>query len=131
MTAISGKGGQVRLGANVVADVQEWSADIEKDLLDSTAMGGDGWKTATPGLKGGSGSLSMSFNLGDTNGQKALQDSFWNDTLLAVSLDTTDTGTNRTYSGNIWVQKLSPDTKVDDRVTFDIDFQFDGAVTFA
>lgn len=130
MAAIAGKGGQARVGANVVADVQEWSADIEKDLAESTALGAS-WKSNIPTLKGGSGSLSMSFNLTDTNGQKALQDSFFNDTTVTLNLDTAASGTLRTYSGAAWVTKLSPGVKVSDRVMFSIDFTFDGAVTFA
>lgn len=130
MAAIAGKGGQVRVGAAVVADVQEWTADIEKDTAESTALGAS-WKTAIPTLKGGSGSLSMSFNMTDTAGQKAIQDSFFNDTLVTLNLDTASSGTLRTYSGSAWVTKFSTGVKVDDRVTYDVDFQFDGAVAFA
>lgn len=130
MAAIAGKGGQVRIGAAVVADVQEWTADIEKDTAESTALGAS-WKTAIPTLKGGSGSLAMSFNMADTTGQKAMQDSFFNDTLVTLNLDTASSGTLRTYSGSAWVTKFSTGVKVDDRVTYDVDFQFDGAVSFA
>lgn len=130
MAAQVGYSGQVRVGVNVVADVQEWSGDFEATMLDQTALG-DSWERSRPGLKKGSATIQASWNYGDTLGQKALQDAFFAGTAVTLNLDTAASGASRTYSGSAYVAKIKPAVKVDERVTQVFELTFDGAVTFA
>lgn len=132
MAATAGYGGAVRVGAAVVADVTGWNADIEMDSEETTALrAAGGAKTHVPTLYGGSGEAEANFNMGDTNGQRALQNALFNRTEVDLALDTAETGTNRTYSGKAWVLKVSPSLEVDGVVKVTFGFTFNGPITFS
>lgn len=127
-TAAQAAGTQVRLTGQYQPMVQsgqftEWSADLEKDLLDSTVLGGDGWKTAVPGLRSMSGSLSGFW-----------QDAYWftlinTDAPIVLWLDV-DKNTPARYATYAFPTKDSVGVKVTDLVTEDVDFQGDGEAVY-
>ena len=127
--AISGKGGNVKVGANVVAEVKNWKLDIESDMLDTTNFGTSGWKTFVAGLKSWSGSFELEWKVStDTNGQKALQDALLGGTTVSLVLDVQ--GTNN-YSGTAFMKKEGLETPVDGVVTGSFDYQGTAALTYA
>lgn len=126
--AISGKGGGVFLGAVKVAEVTNWTLDIEADMLDSTTFDGNGWRTFIAGLKQWSGSLEAKWKVNtDTTGQKALQDALLGGTVLSLKLDVN--GTNN-YTGSALVSTENVETPVDDIVTANFDIQGTGALAY-
>lgn len=126
--AISGKGGGVFLGANKVAEVTNWTLDIEADMLDSTSFDSNGWRQFIAGLKQWSGSFEAKWKVsGDTTGQKALQDALLGGTVLSIKLDVN--GTNN-YSGSALVSTQSIETPVDDIVNSNFDYQGTGALAY-
>lgn len=130
MVATAGYAGSVKLGANTVALVQDWSFDGEVDMLEVTSLGSDN-KAFIPGLFGATATIECYFDLSDTLGQKALHDAFFGRTLLSLSLVANASGTLGTYAGSAYINKISPSDSNDDKVTISFDVQFTGAVTFS
>lgn len=132
MAAVAGYGGQVRVGAAVAANITAWSCDLDMDNDETTPLGAaSGAKTYIMLTYGGSGSIDANFDMADTNGQLALQNAFFNRATVALSLDTAASGTNRTYSGNAYITKISPSVDVGKKTEISFDFTFNGPVTFA
>jgi predicted secreted protein len=73
MAATAGIGGSVKLGANVVADINNWSVSPKGAIEDTTAFGASGsWRTKVATVKEWSAKFDGFTNAGDTNGQLAL-----------------------------------------------------------
>ena len=126
--AISGKGGNVKVGAVTVAEVKNWKLDIEADMLESSNFGTAGWKTFVAGLKSWGGSFELEWKVStDTTGQKALQDALLGGTSVALTLDVN--GTNN-YSGTAFMKKEGLETPVDGIVTGSFDYQGTAALTY-
>ena len=128
MAAIHGLSGSVKIGATSVASIDSWRVDINRDVADATNFGSNGWKESIAGLKGWGGSLSGSFDMGDTNGQLALQNALLNGTTVALKLYVDAT---HYYSGNAYITKIGADTPVSDKVKASFDFQGTGALAYA
>lgn len=81
MSTFAGKGGYVLVDGNEVAEINDWSLSLSKDMLEDTAMqaGGTEWRTFKAGLKEWSGSWSGFWDLTNTDGQKALHDALVDD----------------------------------------------------
>lgn len=126
--AISGKSGGVYLGVNKVAEITNWSLDIEADMLESTNFDSSGWRQYVAGLKGWSGSFEGEWKMSDTTGQKALQDALLGGTTVSIKLDVN--GTNN-YTGTAYISTQGVETPVDDLVTVNFDYQGSGALTYA
>jgi predicted secreted protein len=126
--AIAGKGGKVKIGAVTVAEVTNWSIDIEADMLETTNFDTSGWKTYIAGLKGWSGSFEAEWKVStDTTGQKALQDALLGGTTVSLVLDVN--GTNN-YAGSAFISTESVSTPVDDVITVSFDYQGTAALTY-
>lgn len=123
--AIAGKGGSVSLDANKVAEIENWSLDLEADDLETTSFDSDGKKTYIRGLTGWSGSFEGNFAKDDTNGQNAIFNAWVNGTALSFTFKVDDTVS---YSGTAFVTP-SIEVPVGDTVTFSCDFQGTGALT--
>lgn len=67
----TGVDGVVKVGANAVAEVRDWSINETADTIEDTTMN-DTSKTFQVGLKSWSGSLNAFWDETDTNGQEAL-----------------------------------------------------------
>lgn len=125
--ALAGKGGSVKIGTNVVAEIKSWSLDIGADNLDKTALG-DAWKSFIQGLKEWSATAEGNWVINtDTNGQKAIQDAY-----LAGNTVTLNLYVNATnyYSGTALISGISVETGVEDLVTVSFEFQGSGALSY-
>lgn len=125
--AISGLAGGVYLGVNKVAEIKEWSLDIEADTLDTSTFDGNGWKTFIAGQRGWGGSFSGQWKMTDTLGQKAWQDAVLGGTTLSIKLDVN--GTNN-YTGTAFIKKQNVSTPSNEVVAVSFDFQGNGALTY-
>lgn len=127
MSAIAGKGGSAKIGANTIAEVTSWSLDISADMLDSTSLGDD-WREFIAGLNGATGSVEVKWDIpNDANGQTALQTAVLNSTTVTLNLYVNATNY---YSGSAYVSSLSVEDPVEDLVTATFEAQFTGAVTY-
>ena len=130
MAAVAGKGGEIKIGANTVAEVQEWSLDIESEMLDTTAMlaGGTTWKTFIAGLNGWTVSVEFKWDMSDTNGQKAFQDAI----LAGSSVASVELYTNASnyYTGTVLLSAQNVATSVSDTVNGSQTLQGTGALTY-
>lgn len=125
--AIAGKGGKVVVGTATVAEVGEWSLDINSEMLETTKFLDD-WKSFIAGLKDWSGSFSGRWDMTDTTGQKALQDAILGGTSVTLKLYVN--GTNY-YTGTAFISTESPSAGVDGLVEVSFDVQGSGALTYA
>ena len=72
MASYSGKDGVIDIGSSaLIANVTGWSITETGDTVDTTVMGGDGWKTNIATLKEWSGSCDVDYDPADTDGQVA------------------------------------------------------------
>lgn len=71
MATTHGNDGKVYIGANQVAEINDWSLDQSIDTVDASAMGGT-WKKNLTGLKDGSATINCWWDETDTNGQEAM-----------------------------------------------------------
>lgn len=127
MSAIAGKDGSVKIGANTVAETTSWSMSISSDMLDSTSLGDD-WREFIAGLNGATASIEVKWDIpNDTNGQTALQNAMLNGTTVTLNLYTNATNY---YSGTAYVSSLNVEDPVEDIVTATFEAQFSGAVTY-
>jgi hypothetical protein len=67
----TGSEGVVKVGANTVAEVRDWSLSETADTIEDTSMG-DSARTRKPGLTSASGSISVFWDETDTTGQGAM-----------------------------------------------------------
>tara|TARA_R110000824_G_scaffold214086_3_gene400375 strand:- start:1265 stop:1654 length:390 start_codon:yes stop_codon:yes gene_type:complete len=67
-----GSEGVVKIGANTISEVKDWSLSETADTIEDTTMG-DVARTRQPSLTSASGSLSCFWDETDANGQIALQ----------------------------------------------------------
>jgi hypothetical protein len=66
-----GSEGYVKVGANTVAEVRDWSLTISSDTVEDSTMG-DSARTYKPTLTSASGSISAYWDETDTTGQGAM-----------------------------------------------------------
>lgn len=125
MAALAGYGGSVKVGANTVAQLGEWSADIDAEMLETTAFAAT-WKTYIAGLKSGTGKFSGRWDMTDTTGQLALQNALLGGTTVSLVFGT---GTN-TYTATAFVKAQTNKAAVNGLVEISFSATFTGAVTF-
>lgn len=126
MTAISGKDGKVTDGTNTLAEISEWSLDVEADVMEVTKFG-DQWRVKIVGLKDWSGSFAGRWDMTDTNGQLAFQNAILGGTTKTVRLYV---NASQYYSGTAIIEGLSVESAVDSTVDTDWSFQGTGALSF-
>ena len=66
-----GSEGVVKVGANTISEVRDWSIEETADVIEDTSMG-DSARTKKVGLTSASGSLTAYWDETDTNGQEAM-----------------------------------------------------------
>ena len=123
--AIAGYGGAVKLGANKIAEISNWSLDLGADDIDITSFDSNGWKEYLAGLKEWSGSIEGNLKTNDTNGQKAIFSAWLAGTPLTFTFEVSS---GVTFQGSAFV-KPSIEVPVDDKATFSCDIQGTGALT--
>ncbi len=129
MAALHGKAGNVKIGANTVAEIDSWELDVDRATFDTTKFNlGNNWKTFLPGLVGAVGKLSGRLDMTDTNGQVAMFNSFTSDTPLSLTLYLDAT---HNFAVSAFITKLAAKTPVSALETGDWDFQVTGAATYS
>ena len=120
--AIAGFGGAVKVNEQKVAEINNWSMELDADDIDVTSFDSNGWKEYIAGSRGWSGSFEGNFVPDDTDGQGALILAWVNSENVELQLDVNE---DISFSGSAMVT-LSLDAAVDDKVTFSCDFQGSG-----
>lgn len=130
--ALHGKIGKVKNGSNLIAGIKEWGIDCDRDEKDVTAFGDSGlpWRVFAMGLIGATGKLSGSLDMGDTNGQFALWQSFTSDTPLTLNLQT-DSATPHQFAVSAFITKMGMGVKLDDVEDVSFDFRVTGAPVYS
>lgn len=123
--AVTGTGGAVKLSANKVAEISNWSLDLGADDIDVTSFDSNGWKEYLAGLKEWSGSIEGNLKTNDTNGQKAILNAWLNGTKLSFTFEVSS---GVSFQGEAFV-KPSIEVPVDDKASFSCDITGTGALT--
>ncbi len=123
--AITGTGGAVKLSANKVAEISNWSLDLGADDIDVTSFDSQGWKEYLAGLKEWSGSIEGNLKTDDTNGQKAILNAWLSGAPLAFTFEVSS---GVSFQGSAYV-KPSIEVPVDDKASFSCDITGTGALT--
>ena len=123
--AIAGYGGAVKLGANKIAEISNWSLDLGADDIEITSFDSNGWKEYLAGLKEWSGSIEGNLKTDDTNGQKAILNAWLNGTKLSFTFEVSS---GVSFQGEAFV-KPSIEVPVDDKASFSCDITGTGALT--
>lgn len=126
MAVHKGSEGYVKVGANTVAEVQNWSLTETAETIDTSSMG-DTARSYVTGLTTASGSVAVRWDETDTTGQGAMtvgssvtlnlypEGSDSGDTYASMSAIITEAGTSASFDG---------------LVEASFSFQVDGAVTW-
>ena len=122
--AVTGTGGAVKLSANKVAEISNWSLDLGADDIDITSFDSNGWKEYLAGLKEWSGSIEGNLKTDDTNGQKAILNAWLNGTKLSFTFEVSS---GVSFQGEAFV-KPSIEVPVDDKASFSCDITGTGAL---
>ncbi len=128
MTALAGYSGKVvRFNSSEyqIAEMSEWSLDVNADILEVTEFG-DGWKVKIAGLKDWTGSFSGRFDESDTNGQDALWSALTGGTMETLRLFVNAT---KYWTGTALISSESPSASVDSTVDAEFGFEGSGALT--
>lgn len=127
MATHHGNGGVVKIGSDTVAEVKEWQADSDIEIVDDSAMG-DAWKTHKVGKKGWSASVNCHWDETDSTGQEAL-------TLgasVTLNLYPEGTGTGAKYlSGTATVKAITVNDPHDGIVSRNFQLEGDGALAWS
>jgi predicted secreted protein len=123
--AIAGYGGAVKLGANKIAEISNWSLDLGADDIEITSFDSEGWKEYLAGLKEWSGSIEGNLKTNDTNGQKAILTAWINGETLEFTFEVSS---GVIFKGDALV-KPSIEVPVDDKASFSCDITGTGALT--
>lgn len=120
MAALVGFGGNVKVGANAVALMDNWELNPSANMLEKTSFQ-ESWKTKLAGLKDWSAKASGRYDFTDTNGQLALWNAFINGTTVAVSFLVDAT---HHLDGTAFVK--SPPIKAGVDALIDVEFDLEG-----
>jgi len=118
-TAIAGYAGTVTAasgGGTVPADISEWSATTDTELLDATSFDSSGFKEYVQGLQGCTGTAHGKALVAPARGACTL---------------TLEAGGSGSFSitGSAIINDVSHSTPVDGLVEFDISFSYTGTFT--
>lgn len=125
MATFNGNAGVVKIGANTVAEVLDFSIDETANTVDDTVLG-DSATTHLSGLNSWSGSINCYWDDTDTNGQVAL--TIGASVSLALLPEGATTG-DAQYSGTVTITGISRAVANDSTVTQSFTFTGNGALT--
>lgn len=125
MATHHGKNGVVKVGANAVAEVQEWSTTRTVGTVDDTAMG-DTDETHLVGIKSWNGTLKCSWDETDVNGQQLLVEG----ASIVLNLYPEGTGAGATYeTGTATITEVTRTVNRSNIVERSFNFKGNGALT--
>lgn len=131
MARLAGKAGAFLIDATVPADptgVVSWELDWQADTVDVTGMDSAGAKEYVASLSGATGTAKI---LATGDAQNPVANTELRPGLTCVAYLKHASGDTASYHGNVIVTSLKPQVAVDGAVTFDLAFQFTGAVDYA
>lgn len=132
--ALAGKNGKFAFdeggSAKNVADLREWSLNIDRDLFEISTFGSSGWRDFQQNLNGAQGSVSGYWNVEGSTTMAALQDNILSQSAAATAEFHVD-GDQNGYSAEVFVTAISPSAAVDGIVEFNADMTITGAVTYS
>ena len=120
----TGSEGTVKIAANVIAEIRNWSIDESGDTIEDTIMG-ESARTFKAGLTTWTGSLDCWWDETDTTGQGALTIG------ASVALNVYpegDTTANIFYAGTALVTGIARNAALDGMVEASFSFQGSGAL---
>ena len=124
MATFIGNAGVVKVGANVIAEVLDFSIDETANTVDDTVLG-DTASTHLSGLNSWSGSINCYWDDTDTNGQVAL--TIGASVTLALGPEGLTTG-DAEYSGTATITGISRAVANDSTVTQSFTFTGNGVL---
>lgn len=130
--AVAGYGGNVKIGANTVANVKQWELPLAADLYDVSVLGNQ-WKQYTAGLLGSDAKIDVFLDLTDTNGQVAIQTAMLTGATVSLTLTTSNAGsaTTHTYAGTAYVKGIDIKDPVNAPEEASLTLTFTGAITYS
>ena len=81
--ALSGRNSRIKVGENIVQDLNDASFAINGESIDVTVFDGDGWKKKISGFVDASISISGFYKPDDTTGQAALRQAVLSGTVVS------------------------------------------------
>lgn len=126
-TAVVGKICKVQLGANTIAELDEWDYNPTADVIEKTPFLATS-KTHAVGLMDGSGSVKGRLDMTDTNGQVALRNAMLAGTQVTLNLFTDAT---HAFRGPFLLKGSPMKATVAGLVEAQYDIQQDGDVTWS
>lgn len=135
---LAGRGGSVKFTTStggtptLVADLREWSLNVEADMFEVSVFGSSGWKRFMPNLTGASGTISGYWNIVSSTSMKAIQNEILSlqTSPSQISLLVDNTNANG-YTGDVWVTSISPSAAVDAIVPFSANITLHGPVAYS
>jgi len=125
MATHTGSAGVVKVGANTVAEVRNWSVDQSQDTVETTKLG-DTIKTFKTTLSASSGTVDCFWDETDTTGQGAM--TIGATVTLNLYPEGSDSG-DTYYSGSAIVNSIGVAQAHDGLVERSFGFQVSGALT--
>lgn len=125
MAASAGVDGSIKIGANVVGYIDNFSLAINQGVADISSLG-KMWKESLETVKDWSGSLSGSLDYEDA-AQKAIVDKFLGSDRTSVTL-TFVISSDLTLEGTASLSSISIGANVSDKVTISCNFTGNGAL---
>lgn len=129
MAVYSGHKGAVKVGANVVAEIEEFSIEVSREIHSYITLRQEFMGKAY-GVGDWKGSASGRWYMGDTNGQAALQDALLDGTTATASFEI-DSPAVGTYSGTILISNMKVENSGDGVAQVSFDFEGSGTPAFA
>ncbi len=120
-----GSEGYVKVGANTVAEVRDWSLTISSDTVEDSIMG-DSARTYKPTLTSATGSISAYWDETDTTGQGAM--TAGSEVTLALYPEGDEAG-DTYYTMSAIITEEGASAAFDGMVEASYSFQANGAVT--
>lgn len=120
MSSITGQGGYVKIGSDILTEIREWKVDITTDIFDTTEFADSAptFKAKISGLNDWKGSFSG--NHGAANPQADIGDA-------ATAYFKVDSAT--WYTGAIIISSVNPTESVGGEAMISYSFEGNGAVT--
>lgn len=135
MGVMSGTYGLVMNGANVIAQIRNWSMSRQTDIQEYTVLGTAGYKNKRPTFKNVNVQCDLYWDPSDTDGQVALETAWGSAATLTLrvypSADTSGTPAagDVYYEGSAYVSDLSISGDAEGLVEGAASFAIDGAMT--
>jgi hypothetical protein len=119
-----GKDGAVKIGANAVAEIRDWSVEQTSEVVNDTVMG-DAWMSNKATQKSWTASFNAYWDDTDTNGQLALDVG----TEVTLNLYSEDTSGAVYWSGTAIISSVSQSASFDGLVEASFSATGNGALT--